>query len=101
MASTGSLSMTYEDMEAELQRLSQLADDFETATSSMTNSVNTLCEDTTWTSSATQSYREDYEKLTANFSNTLEIVRSMIQETYSYIQDMQDTDNAHNKARVK
>lgn len=98
MASTGMLSMTYEDMEAELNKLSQLADEFESTTTSMTASVNTLCDN--WVSASTESYREDYTKLTTNFSNTLEIVRSLIQDTHSYIQDMQATDNAHNTARV-
>ena len=93
-----SLAMTYEDMEAELQRLSQLADDFESTTSSMTSSVTTLCDN--WTSPSTETYRDDYLKLTTNFSHTLEIVRSMIQETHTYIQDMQATDNAHNTSKV-
>ncbi len=93
-----SLAMTYEDMEAELQRLSQLADDFESTTNSMTSSVTTLCDN--WTSASTETYRDDYLKLTTNFSHTLEIVRSMIQETHTYIQDMQATDNAHNTSKV-
>ena len=94
-----SLAMTYEDMEAELQRLSQLADDFESTTGSMTTSVTTLCDN--WTSASTESYREDYLKLTTNFSHTLEIVRSLIQETHAYISDMQATDNAHSTTRVQ
>ncbi|MBP3487041.1 MAG: WXG100 family type VII secretion target [Roseburia sp.] len=95
------LGMNYDDMEAELQRLSQLADDFESTTTAMTASVNTLCDNSTWTSASTQSYREDYEKLTTNFTHTLEIVRDMVQETHAYIQDMQATDNAHSTNRVQ
>lgn len=99
MAGSG-LGLNYDEMEAELQRLSQLADDFESTTSAMTASVNTLCDNSTWTSSSTQSYREDYEKLTSNFTNTLEIVRDLVQDTHAYIQDMQTTDNSHSTNRV-
>lgn len=94
------IGLNYDEMNAELQRLSQLADDFESTTSAMTTSINALCDDGTWVSDATQSYREDYLKLTTNFTNTLEIVRSIIQDTHTYIEDMQATDNLHNTVRV-
>lgn len=98
MAMTNGLSMNYEDMNAELQNLTQLAEEFEGVTTRMTASVNTLCDN--WMSASTEAYREDYEKLTTNFSNTLEIVRSLIQENHTYIQDMQNADNAHSASRV-
>lgn len=97
----GTLGLNYDEMEAELQRLEGLANDFESTTNSMTASVNTLCDNSTWKSDSTESYREDYEKLTTNFANTLEIVRSMIQDNRLYIRDMQNTDNAHNTSRVQ
>ena len=39
-----SLKMSYEDMQAEIAKLSQYAEEFETTTSSMTSSETTLCD---------------------------------------------------------
>lgn len=93
-----SLKMSYEDMQAEISRLSQLADEFETTTSSMTSSVTTLCDG--WVSASTETYREDYTALANNFTQTLEVVRSLIQSTSDYIADMQAVDSAYSKSKV-
>ncbi|MDE6952051.1 MAG: WXG100 family type VII secretion target [Lachnospiraceae bacterium] len=93
-----SLKMSYEDMQAEIARLSQYADEFENTTSSMTSSVTTLCDG--WTSASTETYREDYTALANNFSQTLEVVRSLIQSTSDYIADMQAVDSAYSKSKV-
>lgn len=97
----GAIGLNYDEMEAELQRLEGLANEFENTTNSMTTCVNTLCDNSTWKSEATESYREDYEKLTANFGNTLDVVRSMIQDNRHFIQDMQAADSAHSTSRVQ
>ena len=78
-----SLKMSYEDMQAEIAKLSQYAEEFETTTSSMTSSVTTLCDG--WAN---------------NFSQTLEVVRSLIQSTSDYIADMQAVDSAYSKSKV-
>ncbi len=89
-----SLKMSYEDMQAEIAKLSQYAEEFETTTSSMTSSVTTLCDG--WVSAST----ETYTALANNFSQTLEVVRSLIQSTSDYIADMQAVDSAYSKSKV-
>lgn len=93
-----SLKMSYEDMQAEIAKLSQYAEEFESTTSSMTTSVTTLCDG--WTSASTETYREDYTALANNFSQTLEVVRNLIQSTSDYIADMQAVDSAYSKSKV-
>lgn len=93
-----SLKMSYEDMQAEIAKLSQYAEEFEATTNSMTASVSTLCDG--WTSASTETYREDYTALANNFSQTLEVVRDLIQSTSDYIADMQAVDSAYSKSKV-
>lgn len=93
-----SLKMSYEDMQAEIAKLTQYAEEFEATTNSMTSSVTTLCDG--WTSASTETYREDYTSLANNFSQTLEVVRSLIQSTSDYIADMQAVDSAYSKSKV-
>lgn len=94
----GSLKMSYDDMQAEITKLTQYANDFETATTSMSTSVGALCDG--WTSASTETYREDYTALANNFSQTLEVVRNLIQSTSDYIADMQAVDTAYSKSKV-
>lgn len=93
-----SLKMSYDDMQAEITKLTQYADDFENATTSMTTSVAALCDG--WVSTSTESYREDYTALANNFSQTLEVVRNLIQSTSDYIADMQAVDSSYSKSKV-
>lgn len=92
------LKMSYDDMQAEITKLTQYAEEFEATTRSMTNSVTTLCDG--WVSESTESYREDYTALANNFSHTLEVVRSLIQSTNNYIADMQAVDAAYSSNKV-
>lgn len=93
-----SLKMSYEDMQAEITRLTQFADDFEDTTTSMTTSVTALCDG--WTSESTETYREDYTTLANNFSQTLEVVRNLIQSTSDYIADMQQVDQTYAYTKI-
>ena len=93
-----SLKMSYEDMQAEISKLSKYADEFETTTSSMSASVGRLCDG--WVSASTETYREDYTALANNFSQTLEVVRSLIQSTSDYIAEMQAVDSKFSKNKV-
>lgn len=93
-----SLKMSYEDMQAEISKLTTYAGEFENYTNLMTSSVNTLCDN--WTSESTETYRSDYTELTKNFTQTLEVVRSLIASTSQYIADMQSLDNAYSKSKV-
>ena len=93
-----SLRMSYDDMQAEITRLQQLAGDFENTTSSMSASVAALCDG--GVSASTETYREDYGKLAENFTRTLEVVRELIQSTSNYIADMQAVDRAYSKSKV-
>lgn len=93
-----SLQMSYDDMQAEITKLTQYAEEFEATTRSMTNSVNALCDG--WVSESTESYREDYMALANNFSHTLEVVRSLIQSTNNYIKEMQAVDAAFSSNKV-
>ena len=93
-----SLQMSYDDMRAEIAKLTQYAEEFEATTHSMTSSVNTLCDG--WTSASTEAYREDYTALANNFKNTLEVVRSLIQSTNEYIAQMQAVDSAFAQSKV-
>lgn len=93
-----SLKMSYDDMQAEITKLNQYAQDFETATSNMSTSVETLCNG--WTSASTDAYYTDYNALTKNFSDTLDVVKDLIQSTQAYIADMQAVDEAYSKSKV-
>lgn len=93
-----SLKMSYDDMQAEITKLEQYAQDFETATTNMSTSVGVLCDN--WTSASTEAYRTDYTALTKNFSDTLGVVRDLIKSTQSYIADMQAVDEAYSKTKV-
>ena len=93
-----SLKMSYEDMQAEIAKLTQYAEEFESTTGSMTASVGRLCDG--WVSASTETYREDYTALASSFSQTLEVVRSLIQSTSDYIADMQAVDNNYSKSKV-
>lgn len=98
MGATDSLRMSHDDMQAEISRLTQYAAEFEGITSSMSASVTALCDG--WTSQATEAYREDYTALTKNFSDTLEVVRSLIRSTSDYIADMQAVDANYASSKV-
>lgn len=98
MASSDSLKMSYEDMQAEIDKLTQYANEFETTTASMTASVTTLCDG--WTSASTETYRDDYTALSDNFSKTLEVVRELIGSTSNYISDMQAVDQSYSSSKV-
>lgn len=92
------LKMSYDDMQAELTKLSQYAEEFDAVTRSMTSSVETLCEG--WVSESTEAYRQDYTALTNNFTHTLEVVRELIQSTSNYIADMQAVDSSYSTSKV-
>lgn len=94
----GGLKMSYEDMQAELAKLSQYAEEFEATANRMTASVNTLCDG--WESESTEAYRQDYTSLTQNFTQTLEVVRELIQSTSNYIADMQAVDSSYSRNKV-
>lgn len=93
-----SLRMSYGDMEAEIAKLQSYAEDFERITGSMTSSVTTLCDG--WVSKSTETYRQDYDTLAKNFTQTLEVVRELIQSTSDYIADMQAVDSAYSQSKV-
>lgn len=93
-----SLRMSYEDMQAEIAKLSRFAEEFEATTNSMTSSVAALCDG--WVSASTETYREDYTALANNFAQTLEVVRNLIQSTSDYVADMQAVDSAYSKSKV-
>lgn len=98
MGASAGLQMSYDDMQAEITKLSQYAEEFEATTHSMTNSVTALCDG--WVSASTEAYREDYTALANNFSHTLEVVRSLIQSTNDYISQMQAVDSAFSSSKV-
>lgn len=92
------LSLEYSEMLAETSKLTEYANEFENYTNLMTSSVNTLCDN--WISESTKAYQEDYMALAQNFSNTLEVVRSLIASTNQYIADMQSLDAANSQPKV-
>ncbi|MDE6747551.1 MAG: WXG100 family type VII secretion target [Lachnospiraceae bacterium] len=98
MGASASLQMSYDDMQAEITKLTQYVEEFEATTRSMTNSVTALCDG--WVSASTEAYREDYTALANNFTHTQEIVRSLIQSTNDYIKEMKAVDAAFSKSKV-
>lgn len=98
MGAADSLRMSYDDMQAEIDKLTKCAGDFEDITSSMSASVMALCDG--WISQSTEAYREDYTALAKNFSDTVEVVRSLIQSTSNYIADMQAVDANYASSKV-
>ncbi len=98
MGASDSLKMSYDDMQAEIDKLIQYANEFEITTSSMTTSVTTLCDG--WTSASTETYRDDYTALSDNFTKTLDVVRELITSTSGYISDMQEVDQSYSSSKV-
>lgn len=98
MGASSSLQVSYEDMQAEITKLSQYAVEFEATTNAMTSSVTALCDG--WISASTEVYREDYIALANNFTQTLEVVRELIQSTNDYIAQMQALDSAFSSSKV-
>lgn len=92
------ISMNYDDMEQELQRLEDYVIDFQETITKMTNSVNLLCDN--WVASATESYREDYMATTKNMGETVNIVNGIIADNRSYIVTMKDADSGYTGNRV-
>lgn len=93
------LSMTYADMEAEIKKLKTYMATFESTTTSMTSSVNTLCDG--WKADASPIYRQDYTKLAKNFTKTKKVVDELIKSTEQYIKDMKQLDSAYSKSKVQ
>lgn len=98
MGAAESLKMSYDEMQAEIDRLNQCVNDFADITNTMSASVDALCDG--WTSQATEVYRDDYNALAKNFSDTLEVVRRLIQSTSSYMADMQAVDASYSSSKV-
>jgi len=92
------LKMSYQEMQAEITKLTALVDEFSTTVTSMTTSVNTLCDG--WTSASTQAYREDYTSLTSNLNQTISVVTQIIKSTSDYIAAMQTVDNQFSSNKV-
>lgn len=99
MGASASLQMSYDDMQTEINNLNQYAGDFKEATQNMSNSVERLCDG--WISASTQAYRDDYNALAKNFTDTLGVVEDLIKSTSQYIADMQKVDDAYSKSKVQ
>ncbi len=93
------LSMQYSEMESAIKKLKTECTNFESTTQSMTNHVNTLCDN--WKADASPIYKQDYAKLTKNFSKTLKVVDELIKSTEQYIKDMKALDKAYSKSKVQ
>lgn len=93
------LSMQYSEMESAIKKLKTECTTFESTTQSMTNHVNTLCEN--WKADASPIYQQDYAKLTKNFGQTLKVVNELIKSTEQYISDMKALDQAYSKSKVQ
>ena len=98
MGGDDGISMNYDDMEMELQRLETHLSDFQEIITKMTNSVNMLCDN--WKASATESYRDDYMATTKNFGDTIAVVNGIIADNRSYIIEMKETDSGHKGSRI-
>lgn len=93
------LSMTYADMQAEIKKLKGYMQTFQQTTTSMSNSVKTLCSN--WKADASPVYQADYDKLAKNFTQTKKVVDELIKSTEQYINDMQTLDKAYSKSKVQ
>lgn len=98
MGQDNGLSMNYEEMEAQLGNLETEATEFEGIVTRMQSTIAALCDN--WTSTSTETFREDYTKLVKNFNETIEIVRSLISENNTYIQNMRNADSAYSNPKV-
>lgn len=98
MGGNEGLSLVYDEMEAELQKLQDYVIEFQDTIGKMTSSVNMLCDN--WTSSSTEGYREDYLLSTRNMGSTVDAVNAIIADNYAYIADMKNADSSHSTNRV-
>lgn len=85
-------------MRAQIKKLKSLNKEFERLTGEMTKSVNTLCSN--WKSKSTETYKQDYAKLTGNFKKTSGVVTDLIKSTEKYLDDMDKLDAAYSKSKV-
>lgn len=92
------LGIKDQEMRAQIKKLKTLNNEFQKLTKQMTNSVNALCSN--WKSKSTETYRQDYAKLTGNFTKTSGVVNDLIESTKKYLDDMDKLDAAYSKSKV-
>ncbi len=93
------LSMKYDEMEKAIKQLKTECGNFQQTTKNMTTQVTNLCNN--WTADASPVYKADYQKLTKNFTKTLEVVKSLISSTEKYLSDMKALDQAYSSSKVQ
>lgn len=92
------LNLKKADMQAAIKSLKGQVTTFKQTTSTMNKNVGTLCDN--WTAQASSVYRADYQKLTKNFGQTIDVVEKLIASTEKYITDMDKLDAAYSKSKV-
>ena len=92
------LNLQYDNMNDAIANLKTLVVEFESTTTNMTTNVTSLCDN--WTATSSPVYREDFTKLSTNFTNTIELVREMIADTESYIAKMDEVDQGYAKPKI-
>lgn len=92
------LGIKDQEMRTQIKKLKSLNKQFQDLTRKMTTSVNTLCSN--WKSKSTETYKQDYTKLTGNFKQTSNVVNDLIKSTEKYLDDMDKLDAAYSKSKV-
>lgn len=92
------LNLKKTEMTSAIKKLRAQVKDFQNLTNQMSKNVDYLCDN--WTAQASQVYRADYKKLTANFGNTVDVVDQLIGSTEKYLADMDKLDAAYSKSKV-
>lgn len=92
------LHITDEHMKTHINNLKTQLGVFKSTTTNMTKTVNALCNG--WKAKSSETYRQDYQKLTSNFTKTSGVVEELIKSTEQYLEDMNQLDVAYSKSKV-
>ena len=96
--SMADLNLKKQEMRSAIKSLRNQVKIFNDTTRRMGKDVTTLCDN--WKAQASSVYREDYTKLTDNFTHTIDVVNSLITSTEKYMADMDKLDAAYSKSKV-
>lgn len=92
------LRMSYSDVEDQCVILDKVVTEFNENRTTMTNSVNILCDG--WESKTSEQTRSNYDVLASSLDDIVEIVEKLKTNIRQYVADMQELDEAYAKTTV-
>ena len=92
------LAMSYSELEATARNAKAKAEQLRELMTSLSADVNGMCDN--WTASASPVFREDYEKLAKNVTQTSTVVDELSTQVENYSRDMQALDQSYSSSKV-